>query len=231
MKTIEIVHSKFLKNGDRVIKLMLSSFFMFFLMIFTEGCAEEPVMYIKEEQEAVENIDNNELLQEVEEDTVTVAETQPKVIYIHICGAVKHEGVYEMAEQSRLIDAIERAGGLTEEACADAVNQAAVLYDEQYIYIPTKDEVGSNDQAGVEADNKLKMNVGSQGMSGDDKVNINNADVQVLMTLTGIGEVKAKSIIEYRESNGRFESCEEIKKVKGIGEASYQKIKDEITVR
>lgn len=144
-------------------------------------------------------------------------------IYIHICGAVKNPDVYEVEEGSRLIDVIELAGGLTEEAAGDYVNQAAAVEDGQRIYIPMEKETEN-----IPPDD-YRANTDMDGES--EKININTASAKELMTLTGIGEAKAKSIITYREDNGGFQSIEEIKNIEGIKDAVFHKISDRITVK
>ena len=161
--------------------------------------------------------------------------TSDGVIFVHLCGAVKEPGVYEVESGSRLYEVLKRAGGLTEAACDTFLNQAQVLTDGSQIYVPTKEEV---------ANGSLDNPVNSQGQVGEtaenattktedsskDKVNINTADVSELMTLSGIGESKAKAIVEYRESNGAFKSIEELMNISGIKEGVFQKIKDSITL-
>lgn len=156
-------------------------------------------------------------------------------IFVHLCGAVKEPGVYEVESGSRLYEVLKRAGGLTEEACDTFLNQAQVLTDGSQIYVPTKEEV---------ANGKLENNINFQEAVGEtaedaaggtkdssqNKVNINTADVSQLMTLSGIGESKARAIVEYRESNGSFKSIEELMNISGIKEGVFQKIKDSITV-
>jgi len=151
-----------------------------------------------------------------------VISQESEYIYIHICGAVKEPNVYEVEENSRLIDVIKLAGGLTEDAAGDYVNQAALVEDGQQIYIPTKVEVKGMTPSGytvTESSNKES-----------DKVNINTATMEVLMTLNGIGESKAKSIISYRQDNGGFKAIEDIKNINGIKDSVYNKICDLITV-
>lgn len=133
-------------------------------------------------------------------------------IYVHVCGAVKNPGVYEFVSGSRIYEAIEEAGGFTEEAATSQVNQAQVLEDEMRLYIPSIDELTS------------------QSTEENGKVNLNTASEEQLMTLPGIGEAKAKSIVTYREKHGGFKKIEDIMEISGIKEALFQKIEDLITV-
>lgn len=149
------------------------------------------------------------------EETTEVAEQSQKdesEIVVHVCGAVKNPGVYHISRGSRVYEAIERAGGLKKDADASGINQAELLEDESQIYIPTKTEQEK-----------------AQAAEGG-KVNLNTATKDELMTLSGVGESKADSIISYREDKGKFKKIEEIMEISGIKEGLFQKIKDDITV-
>ncbi|MCR5249370.1 MAG: helix-hairpin-helix domain-containing protein [Lachnospiraceae bacterium] len=136
---------------------------------------------------------------------------------VHVSGAVAVPGVYVLGPGSRLIDAVNMAGGFTEEADEDYLNLAAVVADGQQYHVPTKEETeGLAEQSGVTAD----------GL-----VDINRAGAEELMSLTGIGPGKAQAILEYREEHGSFASTEELMNVSGIGESSFNKLRDEIVVR
>ena len=127
-------------------------------------------------------------------------------------------------EGSRVYEAIQKAGGMTEEAADFAVNQAALLEDGQQITVPTTEEAkGWTPEEGVQS-------AVPEQADSERKVNINQAAAEELMTLPGIGESKAEGIIEYRESAGGFQSVEEIKNVSGIGDAVFERIKDRIVI-
>ena len=142
-------------------------------------------------------------------------------ICVYVCGAVCEPGIYELEEGARVYEAVELAGGMTEEASEASVNLAREAEDGGQIYIPTLEEAASQ---GVVP--------GAEGASADvpRKVNINTASAEELMTLTGIGEAKAKSIMRYREENGGFQSTEELMEISGIKEGVFEKIKDDITI-
>lgn len=145
----------------------------------------------------------------------------PETILIHITGAVNNPGVLEMPAGSRLIDAVELAGGLKPEADTDSLNLAAVLEDEAKIVVYAKAA-----QTGTE-------NVGGEAVApppANDKVNINTATVEELKRLSGIGDVIAQNIVDYRTEHGNFKSLEEIKKVNRIGDKLFESIKDNITL-
>ena len=152
---------------------------------------------------------------------------QKKEIYVYICGAVEHPGVVKVTDGARVYEAIEAAGGLTEEAADCAVNQAAVLEDGQQITVPSLEEAADWKPEVPAPDDKQE----GQDSAGDtEKVNINQAAADELMSLPGIGEAKAAGIIEYRETTGGFRTIEEIKNISGIGEAVFEKIKDKIEI-
>ena len=144
---------------------------------------------------------------------------QPQVIFVDIGGAVEEPGVYEVAKDTRLFEVIEMAGGLSEDADPDHVNRASFVEDGQKIIIPVKGSEYTDDGTAAafspEADSGL--------------ININTASADELKTLSGIGDVTAEKIIEYR-SKKAFKSKEDIMSVDGIGSKTYEKIKDRITV-
>lgn len=143
------------------------------------------------------------------------SESQEK-IYVHVCGAVKNPGVYELEAGSRIYEVLELAGGITDDAVENSMNQAEILSDGQQIYVASEADVKR-----MEAEN---------GVKNDGKVNINQASKEELMTLPGIGEAKAELIIRYREDTGNFNSIEEIMEIEGIKEGVFRKIENQITV-
>ena len=158
----------------------------------------------------------SEVLSEVKSTPVTESSTEPIKIYVHICGEVNNPGVYELAEGSRIFEAVEAAGGFTEEAAQASLNLAQVISDEEQIVILTQDE------AAEKARQEREQAAGI--------VNLNTASKEQLMTLTGIGESRAEDILRYRQESGGFQAIEEIMNVPGIKESAYLKIKDSITV-
>ncbi len=158
---------------------------------------------------------------------------EKSICYVHICGAVNSPGVYELEEGSRVFQAVEEAGGFAEDACQGYLNLALEVTDGMKIVVPTEAEV--TESAGTKdgwpgiyrADG---FGAGSSGVSSDGKVNLNTATKEELMTLKGIGEARAEDILRYRREQGPFSSIEDIKKVSGIKDAAFQRIKDDITV-
>ena len=150
------------------------------------------------------------------------------VIYVHLCGEVMNSGVYEVATGSRVIDLIELAGGFTKEAAGDYINQALVVSDGQRIYIPSLEEIKELPKHSE----LLVADVATSVQTTEQKrININLADAKELMELPGVGEAKAASIIEYRNTNGSFQSIEDLMKIPGIKEGLFQKVSPHITVR
>lgn len=157
-------------------------------------------------------------------------------IFIDISGAVKNPGIYELNEGSRLNDAIEASGGLTEDANSDYVakslNKARVLNDEEKIYIPFEKDDISLIENNTTDNSKNTSSTNAKASNGIDntKININTATKEQLITLKGIGDSFAQRIIDYRQEN-KFIKIEDIKNIKGIGEKTFENIKDKITVK
>ena len=141
-------------------------------------------------------------------------------MYVDISGAVKTPGVYEVNSTTRLFQVIEMAGGLTENADVDSLNRAEIVFDGQKIIVGTK---GEDNVPGTSS---------AAGKSGitNGKVNLNLADSATLQSIPGIGPSKADRIIQYRETNGRFKKIEDIMNITGIGEKTFESIRDYITV-
>jgi len=135
-------------------------------------------------------------------------------IMVFVCGHVKEPGVYGLETGSRVIDAVDAAGGLSEDAFIDSLNLAQVVIDGERIYIPDLETAG-------------ETGLYSQGKdSGEMRMNINNASKDQLESLPGIGPVTAQKIIDYRIKNGGFKDIEELKMINGIGDKKYMDLKD-----
>jgi competence protein ComEA len=179
-----------------------------------------------------ENLDNSIVKEKENGDVIDNEDVEKDEIIIHIIGEVKKEGIVSLKEGDRVIDAIKKAGGETKNADLSQVNLAYILSDGQKIYIPAKNEkidnfVISSNEAEI-IDNKGNKNSESSNMSS--KININTATESQLDTLPGIGPSTATKIIEYRNTNGKFKKIEDIKEVRGIGEAKYEDLKNYITI-
>ena len=181
------------------------------IVVYLCGCGKGTVAYVEEESAASE-------CQNSEQDTTTIEvpqEQDNEIIYVYVCGQVQSPGVYTVPEGSRVYDLFELAGGFTESAAVDYWNQARVLTDGEMIYVPSKEEVKDRTFEDTQRGKEDKS----------EKININTASKEELMTLPGIGEAKAMAILTYRQQNGPFSSIEEVKQVEGIKEAVFSKIK------
>lgn len=158
-------------------------------------------------------------------------------VVVYICGAVKHPGVYKFTAGSRVNDAVNAASGFKKGAARTAINQARVLEDGEQITIPTLKQVKRKQLSKItDGDNfqdKTTDNENtdsSERESQDTLININTASVGELTSLSGIGQNRADAIIEYRQSNGKFQSIEDIMKIPGIKQGIFNKIKNKISV-
>ncbi|MEO4052213.1 helix-hairpin-helix domain-containing protein [Solibacillus sp. CAU 1738] len=162
-------------------------------------------------------------------------EQQPEIEYVEpiitplvlvdVKGQVKFPGVYELTAEDRIIDAINLAGGYTDLAETKMINHAQRLQDEMVIYIPQKGEE-------VEIEFVVVAGISTNGStSSSGKININKADETELQTLPGVGPAKAQAIVAYRSEVGKFQSIDDLKKVSGIGEKSFERLKDLIDAK
>jgi len=188
----------------------------------SEGGTDAPtqqISFIEEVQGEEKEEKNPEEIEKSQE--VEVANQE---VLIDIKGHVMQPGVYRMKTGDRIIDAVEKAGGFLEGADSDKVNLAALLADEMVIIVPKEGE-----EIEVVVQQPVTNETGDSGTSGG-LVNINTASLEELTTLTGIGPSKAKAIVDYRTENGLFKKEEDIMQVTGIGQKSFEKLRDEITV-
>lgn len=154
----------------------------------------------------------------------TAEEAVQQQVFVDIKGAVMYPGVYELQPDKRIFDAIQLAGGYIENADTQLVNHAQKVQDEMVIYIPIKGE-----QLEDISSHLLMLPLESQNKS--QKINVNTADAETLATLPGIGPSKAHSILSYREEKGRFQTIDDVRNINGIGDKTFEKIKDSITVK
>ena len=143
------------------------------------------------------------------------------LITVDVKGAVKSPGLYDLPVGSRVHDAVQKAGGLTEEADSKSLNLAQKISDEALVYVPTKGEEVASQQAASGT---------TPSTSKDKKVNLNKASLEELKQVKGLGGKRAQDIIDHREANGKFKSVDELKKVSGIGAKTIEKLKDYVTV-
>ena len=153
-------------------------------------------------------------------------------VYVDIGGAVKEPKLAKLPSGSRVEDAINEAGGLAPKADISQINRAEQLVDGQKIYIPQKGEIVGGAGVSGEGTSGSDPVSGSAGaaVGAGGKININTADLTQLQTITGIGPVTAQKIIDHRTQNGRFSTIEDIKNVSGIGDKTFENMKEQITV-
>lgn len=195
---------------------------LFLLLVMAVGIyyvqANDVTIDTNEDISDESNIETKDVgTEENTDDNTEDSEELPKTIFVHICGEVVNEGVYETNEDSRVYEVVELAGGLTDDAAADYVNLARQVKDGEQIIFPSKEQIETGEFSTDDAEGTL--------------VNINTASIEKLTTLSGIGESRAKLIVEYREEHGGFKTIEDIMKVSGIKEGSFNKIKDSIIVK
>jgi len=169
-------------------------------------------------------INSNELSAQDEVQTVESVTEEPAAIQVDIKGRILIPGVYSVKEGDRVIDLVDLAGGPGEDADMTAVNLSQKLHDEMVIYIPA---------AGEEIPEMAVQpkSVSDNSSAEESKINLNQADSSLLQTIPGVGPAKAQAIIDYRESVGNFESIEDIKKISGIGDKTFDKLKESIDVK
>ena len=169
--------------------------------ILKRGQPETGSLEEQQDTETVYNVESETQNEKPEQEEKSLQEW----IYVDVCGAVRNPGVYRIEAGSRVFQVLEQAGGCTEEASLETVNQADLLTDGQ---------------------KKLQ----EEDPLLDDRVDINRAGKEELMTLTGVGETRAQAILAYRETHGSFSSVEELMQVEGIKEKTYEKLKDQIRI-
>ena len=201
---------------DRMKKMKAVWFSALAAALVSAGCSDK-------DGESLEELSVSAESETEKEGAVPQEEQEPaETVYVYVCGAVNAPGVYELKKDARVFEAITLAGGMTAEAAPEAVSQARTVADGEQIYVPTVREVQMQG-AGVE-----DIVTGNVDVSG--KININTAGKEELMTLTGIGEAKAQSILDYREEHGQFGSIEDLMLIEGIKEGVFNKIKEDITI-
>ena len=174
---------------------------------------------LTEENEGASDIVVNQEM-DTEEVDKTKDEQETITMMADVKGAVVKPGVYQIEEGGRVIDLIELAGGLQQDADTAAINFAMHVHDEMAVYVP---------KVGEEVNDLLPAQSGDS--AGKGKVNLNSAQSSELQTLTGIGPAKADAIIEHRETNGPFKAIDDLKEISGIGDKTFDKLKDQISVK
>ncbi len=194
---------------------------------------------IKKEKVVVTNLEKTAVNKKKEQENV---KEEVKTLMVDVKGNVINPGIYELEDGKRVVDAINKAGGLNEIADTSVLNLSKKLKDEMVIIVYSYEDVLNftivKEQESVKQEECVKgINdiendacIDEENNTNNGKVSINTASIEELMQLDGIGESKAKAIIEYREKNGNFEAIEDLLKVNGIGENLFAKIKENITL-
>ena len=229
MKNTNIEFQQFLKKLQRIqedkeksFKIALGIAIIIAALIFAgveKGIIHGKTNHLSQDQVKAQNEKNKEMKSSI--DTGSNKKISTEVITVDISGMVRKPGVYTLSKGSRLNDVVQMAGGLLDDADINVINRAEKVQDAQKIYIPKigeedLDSFGSSEGSGPEEKNGL--------------ININNADSETLQKIKGVGPATAEKIIEYRKANGKFRTVEDLKNVSGIGEKTFEKIKDTITV-
>ena len=177
----------------------------------TETNLQAEVAAVSKDSSSEKEVKKEEKDESLEQDLITV----------DVKGAVKSPGIYDLPVGSRVHDAVQKAGGLTEDADSKSLNLAQKVSDEALVYVPTKGEEAASQQTASGT---------PPSTSKDKKVNLNKASLEELKKVKGLGGKRAQDIIDYRETNGKFKSVDELKKVSGIGAKIIEKLKDYVTV-
>ena len=200
-----------------------------------EGLSKNSVVSSSAVSGIANEISREEANEEVNEESETNANSAPnETWYVDIKGAIKVPQVVPVTPGMRVHDVVEMAGGVTGEADQSQVNLAQLVTDQMVIYVPKVGEEVSPSTETLVADSQVTESAVSEssgdGTSDGDLVNINTADTTMLQTLSGIGEKRAADIINYRETNGLFETVDDLDQVSGIGEKTMEKLRPLITV-
>ena len=177
----------------------------------TETNLQAEVAAVSKDSSAEKEVKKEAKEESVEQDLITV----------DVKGAIKSPGIYDLPVGSRVHDAVQKAGGLTDEADSKSLNLAQKISDEALVYVPTKGEEAASQQAASGT---------TPSTSKEKKVNLNKASLEELKQVKGLGGKRAQDIIDHREANGKFKSVDELKKVSGIGAKTIEKLKDYVTV-
>ena len=177
----------------------------------TETNLQAEVATVSKDSSSEKEVKKEEKEESAEQDLITV----------DVKGAVKSPGIYDLPVGSRVHDAVQKAGGLTDEADSKSLNLAQKISDEALVYVPTKGEEAASQQVASGT---------TPSTSKDKKVNLNKASLEELKQVKGLGGKRAQDIIDHREANGKFRSVDELKKVSGIGAKTIEKLKDYVTV-
>lgn len=199
------------------------------------------VVTIEDEKEMV----SNETVTKKEETKKTTEKIKEEKVIVDVKGEVTTPGVYELLSTNTVMDAINMAGGLTKQSDTSNINLSKKLSDEMVIIVYSSSKIKEmkeaeevicppcNNACITEEDKTAELKdeeIETESTQTTGKININTATTEELQALSGIGETKAQAIVDYRTQNGKFETIEDLKNVSGIGDSTFEKIKENITV-
>lgn len=218
-KVVDMMRSKERMCRKKLGQAVLMCFINTGLVLVLTGCDKlRDFAVLWESESAGYVIASEEMVDDV---TASCQETETsKQIYVHVAGEVRNPGVYTLLEGSRVYEAIAAAGGFTEQAVSEGINQARILVDGEQLVVWNAEQVAQGVPESLDSASQVSQ-----------KININTADKESLMTLPGIGETRAQDILDWRQTHGEFAAIEDIMKVPGIKEYAFQKMKEYITVQ
>lgn len=232
-----------LKNNKKIIIILMAIIFILGILavIFLSNKKDNSLEIGSFNLNNQENVSSEGMNEEMSKNVEKSQKENEDTIYIHIIGEVKNQGIITLKSGQRIIDAIEKAGGVTEQADLSKVNLAFILSDGQKVKIPNvndkeENEIYVTDSSGnnVIINGGIGVSIGKGGTydgAGGRKVNINTANQTELETLNGVGPSLAAKIIDYRNKNGKFKNIEDLKNVSGIGDTKFEGIRNQVVVK
>lgn len=220
-----------LENLNKKQKIIFISILIFMIIIIIYNLYST---LNKDNSESFSDSLDSDLIIESESENKNIDENkieEDSEILVHVSGCVKNNTVVSLKPNSRIKDAIDAAGGLTNDADLNNINLAYILEDGEKIYIPKKGEEITNYEASHIENNNKDNNSNLSSSLKTQKININKATQAELEIIPGVGPSTALKILEYRKENGKFNSIEDIKNISGIGTAKYEKMKEYITTK
>ncbi|EHR34700.1 helix-hairpin-helix domain-containing protein [Helcococcus kunzii] len=219
---------KIVNNLDKIIITIIIIFFIFFGIKFNHDNDKEKNEQFLITESTDENITkSSEINTQNENSNESSKIKEEKEIVVHITGCVINQGVYTLNANSRVNDLVKLAGGLCKDADLERINLSSKLTDEMKIHIY---KIGENDKSDILDKQAVEpKDQQSESNPKTKKININTATIDELTTLTGIGKAKATEIIEYRK-NTKFSKIEDLMNISGIGNKTFEKIKEMITI-
>lgn len=223
-------YMRWLSEHEKVLKAAAIVIILIVAVVFFARFGEESdnSIDLEETQNRQAQAENADGMEQTTEGNAADAAFGP--VYVDIGGCVRKPGVYQVVEGTRLFEVIKEAGGLTAEADVSQINQAETVTDGQKVVIPAIGEENTSGGSSPGGTSGTADTGNSGAVTADGKVNINKADSTQLQELPGVGPATAEKILDYRQTYGAFKTPEDIKNVSGIGDKTYEKMKDKICV-